>query len=91
MKEGLIKVNEYLQAVNNPKVFIPGDAVKLGLFTNALADGRKVAINIDKLLSEQPLDKFERAPMIPQDRIKDEYYHPMNPQKVMEMEPEKEN
>lgn len=89
-ERGLIKVNEYLQAVDNPKVFIPGDAVKLGLFTNALADGRKVAINIDKLLSEQPLDKFERAPMIPQDRIKDEYYHPMNPQKVMEMEPEKE-
>ena len=28
--------------------------------------------------------------MIPQDRVKDEYYHPMNPQKVMEMEPEKE-
>jgi ferredoxin len=89
-ERGLIKVNEYLQSVNNSKIFVPGDAVKLGLFTHALADGRKVAINIDKMLSGQDLDKFEKAPMIPQDRVKDEYYHPMNPQKVMEMEPEKE-
>jgi len=89
-ERGLIKVNEYMQTVNNRKIFVPGDAVKLGLFTNALADGRKVAINIDKMLSGQPLDKFEKAPMIPQDRVKNEYYHPMNPQKVLEMKPEKE-
>jgi len=89
-ERGFIKVNDYMQSENNPKIFIPGDAVKLGLFTNALADGRKAAINIDKMLSGQPLDKFEKAPMIPQDRVKKEYYHPMNSQKVMEMEPEKE-
>lgn len=89
-ERGFMKVNEYMQSSKNPKIFVPGDALKLGLFTNALADGRKVAINIDKMLSGQELDKFEKAPMIPADRVKDEYYHPMNPQKVMEMEPEKE-
>jgi len=89
-ERGLIKVNEYMQTVNNPKIFVPGDAVKLGLFTNALADGRKAAINIDKMLSGQPLDKFEKAPMIPRDRVKKEYYNSINSQKVMEMEPEKE-
>lgn len=89
-EKGLIKVNEFMQCVNNSKVFVPGDAVKLGLFTHALADGRKVAINTDKMLSGQPLDEFKKAPVIPQDRVKDEYYHPMNPQKVMELEPEKE-
>lgn len=83
-EKGFIKINEYMQSLNNPKIFVPGDAVKPGLFTNALADGRKVAINTDKMLSEQPLDKFEKAPVIPRDRIKDEYYHPMNPQKVAE-------
>ena len=89
-ERGLVKVNEYMQTVNNPKIFVPGDAVKLGLFTNALADGRKAAINIDKMLSGQPLDKFEKAPMIPRDRVKKEYYNSINSQKVMEMEPEKE-
>ena len=89
-ERGFAKTNEYMQAVGNPKIFIPGDALKLGLFTNALADGRKVAINIDNMLSGQPLNKFEKAPMIPSDRVKDEYYHPMNPQKVMEMEPQQE-
>jgi NADPH-dependent glutamate synthase beta subunit-like oxidoreductase/glutamate synthase domain-containing protein 3/Pyruvate/2-oxoacid:ferredoxin oxidoreductase delta subunit len=89
-ERGFVKVNEYMQAENNPKVFVPGDALKLGLFTHALADGRKVAINIDKMLSGQELDKFEKAPMIPADRVKDEYYHPMNLQKVEEMQAEQE-
>ncbi len=89
-EKGFIKLNEYNQIENNQKVFAPGDAVKPGLFTNALADGRRIAINIDRMLSGLPLDKFKRAPMIPQDRVKDEYYNPINPQKVSEMEPEKE-
>lgn len=89
-ERNFIKVNEFSQSINNSKIFVPGDAVKLGLFTHALADGRKVALNIDKMLSGQPLDSFEKAPVIPQDRVKDEYYHPMNPQKVMEMQTEKE-
>ena len=89
-EKGLIKVNEYMQTVNNSKIFVLGDAIKLGLFTNALADGRKVAINIDKMLSGQPLDKFEKSPMIPKNRIKDEYYNPINSQKIIGMEPEKE-
>ncbi|MEI8388464.1 MAG: FAD-dependent oxidoreductase [bacterium] len=89
-EKGLIKVNEYMQTINNSKIFVLGDAVKLGLFTNALADGRKVAINIDKMLSGQPPDKFEKSPMIPKNRIKDEYYNPINPQKIIGMEPEKE-
>ena len=89
-ERGRIKVNEYFQTEINPKIFVPGDAVKLGLFTNAIGDGRKVAINIDNMLSGQPLDKFEKAPMIPQDRIKSEFYPQMNPQSVIEMEAEDE-
>lgn len=89
-ERGFVRTNEYMQTLNNPKIFIAGDAIKLGLFTHALADGRKVAMNIDRLLSGQTLDKFEKAPMIPQDRVKDEYYNPVHSQKVAEMEPEKE-
>ena len=36
-ERGFISVNEYMQAEKNPKIFVPGDALKQGLFTNALA------------------------------------------------------
>lgn len=85
-EKGMVKVNEYLQTEVNPKIFCPGDVLKLGLFTNAIGDGRKVAINIDKMLSGEQLDKFEKAPMIPQDRVKKEYYNPIHHQNVMAMD-----
>jgi len=85
-EKGLVNMNEYLQCEANKKVFITGDAIKQGLFTHALGDGRKVAINIDRMLTGRKLDSFEKAPVIPQDKVKDEYYHPLNAQKVGEME-----
>jgi len=84
-EKGVAKLNEYLQSEVNPKVFIPGDATKLGLFTHAIGDGRKVALNIDNMLNGKELDAFRKAPMIPQDKVKDEFYHPMNNQRVEEM------
>lgn len=89
-EKGRVKVNEYFQAEVNSKVFFPGDVLKLGLFTNAIGDGRKVAINIDKMLSGQELDKFEKAPMIPQDRVKKEYYNSIHHDNVMAMDTEEE-
>lgn len=89
-EKGMVKTSEYLQTEANSKVFFPGDAVKLGLFTNAIGDGRRVAINIDRMLSGKPLDKFEKAPMIPQDRVKKEYYNPIQPENVMAMGTEEE-
>lgn len=89
-EKGKVKLNEYFQAENNPKIFFPGDVSTLGLFTNAIGDGRKVAINIDKMLSGKELDKFEKSPMIPQDRIRKEYYNPIHPQNVMAMETQDE-
>lgn len=89
-EKGLVKVNEYFQAENNPKIFFPGDVIKLGLFTNAIGDGRKVALNIEKMLKGQPLDNFEKAPMIPQDRIKKEFYNPIHHQNIMAMDAEEE-
>lgn len=89
-EKGRVKVNEYFQAENNSKVFFPGDVLKLGLFTNAIGDGRKVAINIAKMLTGQVLDNFEKAPMIPQDRIKKEYFNPIHSDHVAAMETEDE-
>lgn len=89
-EQGKVQVNEYFQAENNPKIFFPGDVAKLGLFTNAIGDGRKVAINIDRMIRGKKLDKFEKAPMIPQDRVKKEYYSAIHPDNVMAMDAEDE-
>lgn len=89
-EKGMVKVNEYMQTEANPKVFFPGDVVKLGLFTNAIGDGRKVAINIDRFLCKKHLDKFEKAAMIPQNRVKKEYYNPIQPENILAMETEDE-
>lgn len=89
-ERGRVKTNKFMQSEADPKVFVPGDVVKLGLFTHALGDGRKAAMNIHNMLTANPLDSFEKAPMIPQDKIKKEYYYPMNTQRVMSMETEDE-
>lgn len=85
-EKGKVKLNDFMQIDGLKKVFVPGDAIKLGLFTHALGDGRKVAINIDNMLQDKELDNFDSYPVIPADKIKDEYYHPMNNQRVNNME-----
>jgi len=89
-EKGRVKVNEYFQAETNSKVFFPGDVLKLGLFTDAIGDGRKVALNIDKMISGQQLDKFEKVPMIPHDRVKKEYYQSIHPENVIAMDTQEE-
>jgi len=85
-EKGLVKMNEFLQCEANEKVFITGDAIQQGLFTHALGDGRKAAINADRLITGRKLDNFEKAPVIPQDKVKEEFYHPLNAQRVSDME-----
>lgn len=89
-EKGFVKLNDTLQCLENQKVFVIGDAVRPGLFTHAIGDGRKAALNILRQLAGHPLDTFAKAPMIPQDRVRDEYYHPMNPQRVSEQEADAE-
>lgn len=85
-ERGMAKVNDFMQSEVNSKVFFTGDAIKLGLFTHAIGDGRKAALNIDNMFRGRKLDAFAKAPMIPQDKVKDEFYHPMNNSKVEEMQ-----
>jgi len=89
-EKGKIKLNEYFQSEINPKLFVAGDAIKLGLFTHALGDGRKVALNIDRFFKGLPLSNFAKAPKIPQDKVKKEYYQVFNLAKVEEIAPEDE-
>jgi NADPH-dependent glutamate synthase beta subunit-like oxidoreductase/glutamate synthase domain-containing protein 3/Pyruvate/2-oxoacid:ferredoxin oxidoreductase delta subunit len=71
---GFIVVNERFQT-SDPKVFAVGDAVKLGLLTEAIGAGRKAAEAIDALLKGREVS-LGTLPPIPTARIKLEYYDP---------------
>ncbi len=68
-----IQINEFMQTKNN-KVFVAGDAIKAGLFTNAIADGKHAAENIIKFLNNETLKPVKEKDLIPSKRIKSEYY-----------------
>ncbi len=89
-EKGMLKLNEYNQSEIDSKVFAPGDVRELGLFTHAIADGRRAAMNIHRMFNDEPPDNFAKAPMIPQDRVKDQFYHPLRSGKVEAMTAEQE-
>lgn len=71
---GFIVVNEIYQT-SDPKIFAVGDAVKLGLLTEAIGAGRKAAQAIcDMLEGKRP--RLDHKTMIDPHRVKLEYYDP---------------
>ena len=72
-----IQINEFMQTQND-KVFAIGDAVKPGLFTNAIADGKHCAENVVRFLNNEPLSAVKEKDVIPEHRIKSEYYECYN-------------
>lgn len=72
-----IQINEFMQT-KNQKVFVAGDAINPGLFTNAIADGKYVAENIIKFLNKETLEPVKEKDLIPAKRIKSEYYECYN-------------
>lgn len=80
VERGFIRVNELNQTTDS-RIFAVGDAVKLGLLTDAIGAGRRVARVISDLLSgKQP---SVRTPgKIDLSRVKLEYYDP----RVLHME-----
>ena len=72
-----IQFNEFMQT-QNEKVFVIGDAIRPGLFTNAIADGKHVSDNIIKFLSHETLTPVKEKDLIPSKRIKSEYYECYN-------------
>ena len=85
-ERGFLKLNKYKQTENS-KVFASGDVIKQGLFTNAIADGNNAAKNVINYLEGKELDTFEKAPMLPRDKVKTEYYQGLSSMKVQEVEP----
>jgi len=71
---GFIRVNEYFQTTD-PKVFAIGDAVKLGLLTDAIGAGRKAAQTISDIL-EGKRPRTDTRKMLDRTRVKVEYFDP---------------
>jgi len=74
---GFVAVNEMFQS-SDPKVFAVGDAVRLGLLTEAIGAGRVAARAIDALLRGRQ-ESYDRLPSIDPERMKLEYYDPRLP------------
>ncbi|HUH67206.1 MAG TPA: FAD-dependent oxidoreductase [Syntrophales bacterium] len=73
-ERGFIVVDDHFRT-SDPQVFAIGDAVKLGLLTDAIGAGRIAATAIDDLLKGW-YETFDKLPPIDPGRIKLEYYDP---------------
>jgi NADPH-dependent glutamate synthase beta subunit-like oxidoreductase/glutamate synthase domain-containing protein 3/Pyruvate/2-oxoacid:ferredoxin oxidoreductase delta subunit len=71
---GFVAVNERFQS-SDPRVFAIGDAVRLGLLTEAIGSGRVAARAIDDLLRGRE-ETYDQLPPIDPERVKLEYYDP---------------
>jgi NADPH-dependent glutamate synthase beta subunit-like oxidoreductase/glutamate synthase domain-containing protein 3/Pyruvate/2-oxoacid:ferredoxin oxidoreductase delta subunit len=74
---GFVAVNEKFQT-GDPRVFAVGDAVRIGLLTEAIGAGRVAARAIDDLLRGRE-EACDRLPAIDMERVKLEYYDPRLP------------
>ncbi len=73
-ERGFIAVDERFQT-SDPKVYAVGDAVRLGLLTEAIGSGRVAAREIDNLLRGRE-DTYDQLPAIDTERVRLEYYDP---------------
>jgi NADPH-dependent glutamate synthase beta subunit-like oxidoreductase/Pyruvate/2-oxoacid:ferredoxin oxidoreductase delta subunit len=73
-ERGFVAVNERYQT-SDPKVYAVGDAVRLGLLTEAIGAGRVAAREIDNLLRGRE-DTYDQLPAIDTERVRLEYYDP---------------
>jgi NADPH-dependent glutamate synthase beta subunit-like oxidoreductase/glutamate synthase domain-containing protein 3/Pyruvate/2-oxoacid:ferredoxin oxidoreductase delta subunit len=73
-EKGFVAVNQKYQT-SDPKVFAIGDAVRLGLLTEAIGAGRVAARAIDDLFRGRE-ESYDQLPPIDAERVKLEYYDP---------------
>ncbi len=73
-ERGFIKVDNHYQT-SDPQIFAIGDAVRLGLLTDAIGAGRKAAQVIDDILNGRR-PKRSMRPTIDPRRVKLEYFDP---------------
>ncbi len=74
-ERGFIKVDKDFRT-SDPKIFAVGDAVKLGLLTDAIGAGRKAAEKMDAILAGRDPQDLEQRRKIDYSRVKLEYFDP---------------
>ncbi|MBR2069345.1 MAG: FAD-dependent oxidoreductase [Candidatus Gastranaerophilales bacterium] len=74
-----IKINKFNNSEYNKKLFAIGDSISSGLFTNAIASGKDTAHNVIRFLENKELVSVENKKMIPENRIKSQYYECYKP------------
>ncbi len=72
-KQGWIEADE-VGHTSDPKVYALGDAIKLGLVTDAIGNGRKTAEAVHALLSGSSYYRPQPKMAIPYEKIKEAYY-----------------
>jgi ferredoxin len=77
VERGFVAVNEKYQT-SDPRVFAVGDAVRLGLLTEAIGAGRVAARAIDDLLRGRD-ETYDQLPLLDRERVHLEYYDPRLP------------
>ncbi len=75
IERGFIKVDKDFRT-SDPKIFAVGDAVKLGLLTDAIGAGRKAAEKMNAILEGRDAQDQEQRRKIDYTRIKLEYFDP---------------
>lgn len=75
-------LNEFNQCVNANNVFFAGDSIRQGLFCDGIGQGRGAALNIDRFLSEKPLQAYISKNKIKPNEVKDAYYKTLKKSEV---------
>jgi NADPH-dependent glutamate synthase beta subunit-like oxidoreductase/glutamate synthase domain-containing protein 3/ferredoxin len=77
VENGFIAIDQFSRT-SDPRIFAIGDVVGPGLITDAIGQGRRVALNIDQIIKGKTPDYGEVLPQVDKNRISLEYYNPRN-------------
>ena len=75
LNNGFVKIDKAGQT-SDPKVFAIGDAVGIGLITNAIGDGKRAAYAIDRVIAGKDPQEGDLLPMVDKKRVTLAYYNP---------------
>lgn len=79
-------LNEFLQSTADDKVFFAGDSIRQGLFCDGIGQGRGVALNVDRMLSEKPLQKYVSSNKVKPEDVKSAYYKTLKGSEISKLD-----
>ena len=79
-------LNEFLQSTADDKVFFAGDSIRQGLFCDGIGQGRGVALNVDRMLSEKPLQKYVSSNKVKPEDVKSAYYKTLKGREISKLD-----